>query len=237
MSGADVVWHDVECGGYDADVSLWIELAKDAPEGVLDVGAGTGRVALRLAQAGYTVTALDIDSELLAALDQRAAAKGVEITTLAADANDFELRHPVGLIAVPMQTIQLLPERDGFFASARRALVPGGRVAIAIATELDPYDGSPPLPVPDFGESEGSTYISQPIAIRVYEDYVEIERIRQIVGPQGERTSAGDRIRLSVVTPGELAEEAAAHGLEAEQLLHIPETLDHVASQVVVFRG
>jgi SAM-dependent methyltransferase len=238
MSAADVVWHDVECGGYDADISLWIELAKDAPAGVLDVGAGTGRVALRLAQAGSTVTALDIDPELLAALEQRAAAKGVEITTLAADAADFELHRPVGLIAVPMQTIQLLPERDGFFASARRALVPGGRVALAIATELDPYDGAPPLPVPDFGESDdGSAYISQPVAIRVYEDYVEIERIRQIVSAKGERTSAGDLIRLAVVTPGELAEEAAAHGLEAEELLHIPETLEHVASQVVVFRG
>jgi SAM-dependent methyltransferase len=238
MSAADVVWHDVECGGYDADVSLWIELAQDAPEGVLDVGAGTGRVALRLAQAGFDVTALDIDPELLAALERRAAKKGVEITTLAADANDFELPQPVGLIAVPMQTIQLLPERGGFFASARRALVTGGRVAVAIATELDPYDGSPPLPVPDFGESDdGSAYISQPVAIRVYEDYVEIERIRQIVSPEGERTSAGDLIRLAVVTPGELAEEAAAHGLEAEELLHIPETLEHVASQVVVFRG
>jgi SAM-dependent methyltransferase len=237
MSAADVVWHDVECGGYDADVSLWLELAKDAPEGVLDVGAGTGRVALRLAEAGYAVTALDIDPELLSTLEQRAASKGVQVATVAADATEFELPHPVGLVAVPMQTIQLLPERDGFFASARRALVSGGRVAIAIATELDPYDGSPPLPVPDFGESDGSTYISQPVAIRVYEDYVEIERIRQIVGPKGERTAADDLIRLSVVTPGELAEEAAAHGLEAEELLHIPETVEHVASQVVVFRG
>jgi ubiquinone/menaquinone biosynthesis C-methylase UbiE len=237
MSAADVVWHDVECGGYDADVSLWIELAGNAPEGVLDVGAGTGRVALRLAQAGFDVTALDIEPELLAVLEQRAAKKGVRIATLTADASDFELPEPVGLIAVPMQTIQLLPERDGFFASARRALVPGGRVAIAIATELDPYDGAPPLPVPDFGESGGSTYISQPVAIRVYDDYVEIERIRQIVSATGERTSAGDLIRLSVVTPGELAEEAAVHGLEAEELLHIAETPEHVASQVVVFRG
>jgi ubiquinone/menaquinone biosynthesis C-methylase UbiE len=238
MSAADVVWHDVECGGYDADMSLWIALAQDAPEGVLDVGAGTGRVALRLAQTGYDVTALDIDPELLAVLEQRAAEKGVRISTLAADANAFELPHPVGLIAVPMQTIQLLPARDGFFASARRALVPGGRVAVAIATELDAYDGSPPLPVPDFGEDEaGSAFISQPVAIRVYDDYVEIERIRQIVSAAGERTSTVDLIRLAVVTPGELAEEAAVHGLDAEELLHIPETLEHVASQVVVFRG
>ena len=33
------------------------------------------------------------------------------------------------------------------------------------------------------------------------------------------------------------AEEAAEHGLEAEELLHIPETPEHVASQVVIFRG
>jgi SAM-dependent methyltransferase len=237
MSFADVIWHDIECGNYDADVSLWLELAKDAPEGIVDVGAGTGRIALRLAHAGHAVTALDIDPELLAALEERAAAQSVQVATLAADATAFELPQPVSLIAVPMQTIQLLPERDGFFAAARRALVPGGRVAVAIATDLDSYDGTPPLPIPDFGDHEGSTYISQPVAIRVHEDYVEIERIRQIVSPRGERTSAGDLIRLAVVTPGELAEEAAAHGLEAEELLHIPETPEHVASQVVVFRG
>ena len=237
MNAADVVWHDVECGSYDADMPLWFDLADEAPEGVLDVGAGTGRIALRLAQAGHNVTALDLEPDLLAVLEQRAAKKGVHVTTLAADAADFTLPEPVGLIAVPMQTIQLLEDRDAFFACARRALVPGGRVAIAIATDLDPYDGSPPLPVPDFAEHEGSTYISQPMAIRVDEDFVEIERIRQIVDAQGERTSAHDVIRLYVVTPGELAEEAARHGLEAEELRHIPETLEHVASQVVVLRG
>ena len=44
-------------------------------------------------------------------------------------------------------------------------------------------------------------------------------------------------IALAVVTPGGLAEEAAAHGLEAEELRHIPETPEHVASEVVIFRG
>ena len=237
MNAADVVWHDVECGSYDADMPLWFDLANEAPEGVLDVGAGTGRTALRLAQAGHKVTALDLEPDLLAVLEQRAAKLGVHVTTLAADAAAFTLPEPVGLIAVPMQTIQLLEDRDPFFACARRALVPGGRVAIAIATDLDPYDGTPPLPVPDFAENDGSTYISQPMAIRVDEDFVEIERIRQIVDAQGERTSAHDVIRLYVVTPGELAEEAAAHGLEAEELRHIPETPEHVASQVVIFRG
>ena len=237
MSSEDVIWHDVECGRYDADLPLWRELAREAPEGVLDVGAGTGRVALRLAYAGHQVTALDIDPELLGVLEQRAAEAGIHVDTVAADATAFALPHPVGLVAVPMQTIQLLPERDGFFACARRALVPGGRLAVAIATDLEPYDGAPPLPAPDLGEADGWTFVSQPIAIRVEEDYVQIERIRQLIGPHGERTTADDVIQLAIVTPGGLAEEAAAHGLEAEELRHIPETPEHVASEVVVFRG
>ena len=231
------VWHDVECSRYDADLPLWRELAREAPEGVLDVGAGTGRVAIRLAYAGHAVTALDLDAELLAVLEARAAEAGCAVTTLAADAADFTLPAPVGLVAVPMQTIQLLPERDGFFASARGALVPGGRVAVAIATELESYDGTPPLPAPDLGHADGWTYISQPVAIRVEGDAVLIERIRQRVGPHGERVTTDDEIRLAMVTPGELAEEAAAHGLEAEELRHIPETPEHMATEVVIFRG
>jgi SAM-dependent methyltransferase len=237
MSSDDVIWHDVECGRYDADLPLWHELAKDAAEGVLDVGAGTGRVALRLAEAGHQVTALDLDPGLLASLRERAAQAKVEIATLTADASDFTLPHRVGLVAVPMQTIQLLPERGSFFAAAKRAVVPGGRVAVAIATDLEPYDGAPPLPTPDLGQVDGWTYVSQPIAVRVHDDHVLIERIRQMIGPDGERETFDDVIRLQIVTPGGLAEEAAAHGLEAEELRHIPETPEHVASEVVVFRG
>ena len=66
MSSEDVVWHDVECGGYDADLAALARARRATPAGVLDVGAGTGRVALHLAQAGHDVTALDLDPELLA---------------------------------------------------------------------------------------------------------------------------------------------------------------------------
>jgi len=237
VSADDVMWHDVECGRYEADMPLWRELAAEAPEGVLDVGAGTGRVALRLAEAGHAVTALDLDPALLAVLRTRAARAGVEVATITGDASDFSLPRPVGLVAVPMQTIQLLPERAGFFAAAKRAVVPGGRVALAIATDLEAYDGEPPLPAPDLGQADGWTYISQPIAIRVGEDHVQIERIRQLVGPNGEREAFEDVIRLHVVTAGELAEEAAEHGLQAEELRHVPETPEHVAGQVVILRG
>ncbi|MDQ6751787.1 MAG: hypothetical protein M3Z33_13685, partial [Actinomycetota bacterium] len=67
----DVRWHDLECGAYSADLPLWLELAAGAGGPVLDVGAGTGRVALELARAGHVVTALDSDAGLLCALRGR----------------------------------------------------------------------------------------------------------------------------------------------------------------------
>src|SRR4029450_5755453 len=92
-----------------------------------------------------------------------------------------------------------------------------------------PRAAPPPLPPPDLGTSDGWTYISQPIAIRVDGDEVHIERVRQRVGPGGERITTDDLITLRAVTPGGLAEEAAAHDLEAEELREIPGALGQPA--------
>src|SRR5439155_743 len=61
-----VIWHDVECGAYVADLPLWRELAAACEGPILDVGAGTGRVTLDLARHGHDVVALDRDADDLA---------------------------------------------------------------------------------------------------------------------------------------------------------------------------
>ncbi|MEO8688852.1 MAG: class I SAM-dependent methyltransferase, partial [Solirubrobacteraceae bacterium] len=88
---SDVIWHDIECGGYAADLPLWRELAAAEAGPVLDVGAGAGRVALELARHGHAVTALDRDAALLAELEARAGAAGLELRAEVADAAGFEL--------------------------------------------------------------------------------------------------------------------------------------------------
>jgi SAM-dependent methyltransferase len=232
-----VVWHDVECGHYHADVDLWLRLAREAAGPVLDVGAGTGRIALRLAGAGHDVTALDRDEELLASLAERAGDAGLEVETVVADATGFDLPRRFALIAVPMQTLQLLDDRGGFFASAVRALQPGGLVAVAIADALEVFDESAPLPLPDVGIEDGREFLSQPIAVRELPGIVRIERIRQIVHPDGSRTSADDVIELRTVSAESLAAEAGEHGLRAEAAVEIAPTDEHVGSTVVMLRG
>jgi SAM-dependent methyltransferase len=231
-----VVWHDVECGGYDADLALWHELAARERGPVLDVGAGTGRVALPLARAGHDVTALDREPELLEAL--RARARGARIATVVADARDFALDRRFGLVIVPMQTIQLLPERTGFLAAARRALVPGGLLAVAIAAALEDFgdlDGE--LPPPDEATLADWRFASQPTAVRALQGATRIERVRRTVAPDGSVSEADDVIELAALTIADLEAEGRAAGFVPEPARAIPPTDEHVGSEVVLLRA
>ena len=233
---AHVIWHDVECGAYRADLPLWRELAREAGGPVLDVGAGTGRVALDLARAGHEVTALDIDADLLAVLRERAG--DLPVRTLHADAAGFDAGEAAfALVAVPMQTIQLVADRAGFFASARRAVAPGGLVALAISESLEHFADEVELPPPDARELDGRRYLSQPTAVRGVEGGTRIERLRHTVGPTGERTTEADVITLAAVSVAGLHAEGAAAGLEAAGARHVAATAEHVGSEVVLLRG
>jgi SAM-dependent methyltransferase len=237
---AVVIWHDVECGGYAADMPLWRALAREAAGPILDVGAGTGRVALALARAGHAVIALDRDRHLLAALSDRARAEDLDIPVAEADAVGFDLgEQTFGLIVVPMQTIQLLDreQRAGFLAAARRHLAPGGLLAMAIADALEGYEEGAELPLPDLGDRDGWRFVSQPVAVREVEGGVQIERIRQAISPDLVRTTEPDAILLRHLTAEMLEEEGMAAGLEPLEPRQVPGTAEHVGAEVVVLRG
>jgi SAM-dependent methyltransferase len=231
-----VVWHDVECGRYSADLVFWSELARRERGPVLDVGAGTGRVTLRLARAGHDVTALDREPELLEALRDRAG--GARVATVVADAVDFALDRHFGLVIVPMQTVQLLPERAGFLAAARRHLRPGGLLAIAIAAELEDFgdlDGE--LPPPDVATVADWRFTSQPTAVRALRGATRIERVRRTVAPDGGVTEADDVIELAALTVPGLEAEGRAAGFTPEPARTISPTDEHVGSEVVLLRA
>jgi SAM-dependent methyltransferase len=235
----DVVWHDLECGGYDLDLPLWRELAAREGAPVLDVGAGTGRVALDLARRGHEVVALDRDAALLAALRERGA--GLAVSTVEADARDFALHRRFPLVLVPMQTIQLLGGPDGrarFLARARDHLVPGGLLAAALADALEAFDADhdhPPLP--DLRELHGVIYSSRPVAVRDLGARAAIERVREIVAADGTRSVSDDVVELDRVSPDELVAEAAAAGLRAEAARRLEASVDYVGSTVVMLRA
>lgn len=239
MSADAIVWHDLECGSYDADLPLWRELAAASSGPVLDVGAGTGRVALDLARHGHEVVALDREAALLEALSARAGE--LPVVTVVADAREFELRRAFGLVLVPMQTIQLLGGPRGrarFLTTARRHLAPGGMLAVALADALETFDeGHPEPPVPDVCEVDGTVYSSRPTAVRDDGDQAAIERLRENVDVTGARTAHLDVVRLDRLDAATLAVEAGAHGLAVLAPRRIAATEEYVGSTVVIARG
>ena len=236
-----VLWHDLECGGYAEDLPLWRQLAAAAGGPVLDVGPGTGRVALDLAGRGHPVVALDREPALVAALRERAARAGAPVEAVCADARDFALGRRFPLVLVPMQTVQLLggaPGRAAFLRCARAHLEPGGLLAVALADALECFDeehDQPPLP--DMREVGGVVYASRPVAVRDEGDRVALERIRETVDDRGRHTQEDDVIRLDRIDAAGLAAEAAAFGLRAERPHVIPATEEYIGSTGAMLRG
>jgi SAM-dependent methyltransferase len=233
-----VIWHDLECGRYEADLPFWRGLADAQPGPVLDIGAGTGRVSLELARRGHDVTALDTDGELLAELARRADA--LPLTTVTADARDFRLERRFGLIVVPMQTVQLLGGREqrlAFLAHAREHLLPGGWLAVALADQLEEFEvvSGGPAPLPDVCELDGIVYSSAPVAVRLDGDGFLLERRRDVVTVAGELTSEEDRIHLDALGPDQFETEGRMAGLRPLPRGEIAPTRDHVGSVVVMF--
>jgi SAM-dependent methyltransferase len=235
----DALWHDLECGAYGEDLPLWRALAAEAGGPVLDVGAGTGRVALHLAAAGVPVVALDAEARLLEALEHRAA--GLPVETVVGDARAFTLERSVALVLVPMQTLQLLggPRgRAAFLRCALDHLEPGGLVAAALADAMDCFDEEHDMPPPpDAREIAGVRYASQLFAVDDDGDRAAIRRRREIVGP-GERYESEEvMVRLDRVSPAEVAMEGRAAGFLNEPDRSVAETEEYLGSTVVILRA
>ena len=231
---AGVVWHEVECGAYAADLPLWEELAERAGGAVLDLGCGTGRVSLHLARRGHLVTGLDSDAELTATLEERAGELPVAITT--GDARNFELGAQFPLVLAPMQLLQLLQddsERASCLRCVRDHLESGGIAALAIVESMpEAVEGA--APVPDAREVDGWVYSSLPLGAALNDGAIAVRRLRQTVSPQGELSEELDEVRLALVSADQLEAEARSVGLRPAGRRAIAATDDHVGSTVVL---
>jgi len=231
------VWHDAECGGYAADLSAWERLAAERGGPVLDLGAGAGRVSLHLASRGHEVIAVDSDPALLAALRERAAERSLAIETLRADVRDLDLggrRLPLAI--APMQLAHLLGGDAGrarAFAAIASCLRPGGTLALTILREPLPASGTPE-PLPDVREVEGWVHSSLPLAVRVGPSSVELDRLRQLVAPDGTLTEELVTTVLDRITPAALERELASAGLHVSGSEPVAETAEHVGSLLVL---
>jgi SAM-dependent methyltransferase len=120
---------------FTSDIPFWLDLARGQGSPIIELGCGTGRVLIPLAEAGYTVYGLDIDLEMLAFCHQQLPlALTAKVNTILADLTSFyfEIRFP--LVLLPCNTYSTLSARSrkSALACIYSHLSPGGLFAVSV---------------------------------------------------------------------------------------------------------
>ncbi len=128
--------YDEYSRGVAGDVEFYRRLAAEAGV-VVELGVGTGRIAIPTAQTGIPVVGFDREPAMLAVAREKARDAGVEalVTLREGDMRSFVLDQPVPLVTIPFRTfLHNLTTEDQLatLAACHRALVPGGRLALNV---------------------------------------------------------------------------------------------------------
>jgi SAM-dependent methyltransferase len=144
-AGADPFAHvarfyDLDLEGFEDDIALYLELVDglDGLDGLesrelLELGCGTGRVAIPLAEAGLRVTGVDLSPAMLGRARERAG--GLALRLVEGDMRTLDLGERFGVVLVPLGGLQHMAtaaEVASALATVARHLAPGGRAVIDV---------------------------------------------------------------------------------------------------------
>ena len=119
------------------DVGFYVELARNAGGPVVELGVGTGRIAVPTASAGVQVIGVDSSRAMLDVCRERAREAGVEerIDLRLGDLAEPPVEERVRLVTCPFRSYLHLRsdgERLRALAAAYELLLPGGRLAFDV---------------------------------------------------------------------------------------------------------
>lgn len=121
------------------DVAWYVRKAQESGGPVLELGAGTGRVTLAIAEAGVPIHALDASEAMLEALRAKLGARSPEVRArvrvVAADMRTFALPERFALVIAPFRAfLHNITEADRMACldRVRQHLRPDGRFAFNV---------------------------------------------------------------------------------------------------------
>lgn len=136
-------FYDLDHALVHADVEMYRQFAAQFGPPILELGCGTGRVALPLARDGHEVAAVDISPAMLAVLRAKLAQEppdvAARVQVIQADLRRLALGREFALALCPLNTfMHMTTQADQLAAlgSAYRHLAPGGRLIVDVASPL-----------------------------------------------------------------------------------------------------
>lgn len=128
---------------------ILVRLAEPANGRALDVGCGTGRISVALAEKGFRVDALDPEVDVVEHARELASQLGVDVNFLAADFTKPDHRFPDKRydLVVCCEVLEHVAEWEKVVTNMRRVLKPGGVLILTVPNGprqfnvLDTYSG------------------------------------------------------------------------------------------------
>lgn len=224
--------YDLDLADDPGDLDLYLALAAREGGPVVELAAGSGRIAVPLAAAGHEVTGVDLDAAMLERAGVAAALAGPAVASrLTLHEGDLLTARPAGtghfrLAILGLNSLLLLAgrgEQRRAFAAATTLLAPGGLFVVDAwqpdAEDLVRFDGR--LVLEWLRRDPASGLDVTKTAAAWYDAATRVVTLTQIFeeGRPGEsavRWTRSDALRL--VTADELRTYAEAAGLAVELL-------------------
>ncbi|HZQ38675.1 MAG TPA: class I SAM-dependent methyltransferase [Dehalococcoidia bacterium] len=167
----------------DEERSAWLRLLdRLAPPGqildVLDVGCGTGFLALLFAERGHRVSGSDLAPEMIARAQEKAKAAGLGATFVVGDAEAPDWPDGSFDLIVSRHLFWTLPHPEQALAEWVRLLRPAGRVAIVDGEWREPG-------VPAVAATTGGTYDKETEAALPFLGGAPAERVAELLSSRG----------------------------------------------------
>jgi SAM-dependent methyltransferase len=112
------------------DVAFYLEEARRSGGPVVELGVGTGRIAVPIAADGIRVIGVDSSKGMLEVCARRAALAGVDVDLRVGDLREPPVRERVPLVICPFRSLLHMhtdQDRRHVLDSVRELLIPGGR--------------------------------------------------------------------------------------------------------------
>jgi SAM-dependent methyltransferase len=191
------------------DVAFYVEEAVRSGGPVVELGVGTGRIAIPTAAAGIAVVGIDASAEMLAVAREQAELGGVTglIEFRHGDLRDPQLDGAFPLVTIPFRSLLHMEtdrDRRAALAAVRGLLAPGGRLVFDVFTPSDE----------DVAETDGRWLEREPgIWERADWDLETRTLILRVRGEEG-----GSEMSLAWLSVPEWQAHLAEAGFEVEAL-------------------
>ncbi len=194
-------------------VDFWLSQAEKSGGPILELGCGTGKLSIPLAEAGFAVTGLDNSPELL----QFAARKSSDVRWLTGDMRGFDLETKFAMVMLPSNNLGHLHTLEDFescVSSVKRHLKSGGVFVIDVFVpdlNLLLQDPEEEYLLDEYDNPEGAGIV-RVMARSHYESSTQIRRTTTIRKIAGEPDRFGT-LDLKMYFPAELEGLLRCNGL------------------------